>query len=114
MAYTLQQVIEQVIEGKLYYDDFSIQSYSGRGMYGKQCLSVHCDPSPGKLKIAIIEQVHSILNQDVQESETNEEIEAHIEACTELLKQMMDAREDSMGLGTVIYWPDIPFVADES
>mgnify|MGYP001252642370 CR=1 FL=1 len=73
--------------------DFRIREYSGRFMYGKQCLGIECD------------QYHT----------EYEAIACLIEAMPEdrhrekraLADMIAGARSDSLGLGTILYFPSI-------
>lgn len=70
---------------------YTPRSYSGRGMYGKQCLAFSTDDSA-------ITAVAAIVGNIRDEGERLEVVEA-----------FEGARSDSMGLGTVIYFPRIAF-----
>ena len=67
-------------------EDFNPSSYSGRGMYGRQCLSITTDRDS-----------FSILAKIMRDCEDVEEASA----------LLAKAKTDSMGRGTVIYWPSI-------
>ena len=63
------------------------QPYSGRGMYGRQCLSVVMQ---GETPFALLAEI--------------------VEGCddvTEAGELLRTARVDDMGLGHVVYWPGI-------
>lgn len=61
-----------------------VRSYSGRFMYGAECVSFNCD---------------------------KEELD-HIKGeCRD--KELRPPTIDSMGRGLVLYWPDTPFTEDE-
>lgn len=72
--------------------DFNVHSYSGRGMYGKTCLAITGD------NINLIQLGYEIAGG------YGDEVEYH---------HVMKYKQDSMGLGTVIYWPNIPYVEEE-
>lgn len=85
--------------------EVSAQRYSGRGMYGRSCLGfVTKSQFSGPLDVAAIftEYVRGYL-RDSKNS---------VEAC-DMLDNLTDlfanARQDSMGLGMVIYFPEIPW-----
>lgn len=91
MANTL---LQQVIEAQ---DDYALEfrSYSGRGMYGRECLgTVHENAVQCALQIA---QAAFALASEVQ---------LHIEY-EHLLETLSRARIDSMGMSIIVYWPDI-------
>lgn len=87
---------------------YETRSYSGRGMYGKSCLAVEVDKQLGSFLADIIHE----LKNCVQAEEDNEEVPnlPEFEAAEEAFRCM---RSDSMGLGTVYYFPDVPYVSDE-
>ena len=69
--------------------DFSIRSYSGRGMYNETCLAICGD------NINLADIFYTIGRMDEEEK-----------ICPHELGGM---RSDSMGLGMVYYWPRIPY-----
>lgn len=83
---TLAQLLENA--------GFETRSYSGRGMYGKQCLAVEAGSSL---------DVFSAVLEGVSWSDTPKE-----DADT-LAKAFKRARTDSLGLGVVVYFPNIPY-----
>jgi hypothetical protein len=77
--------------------EIRIRSYSGRGMFGAQCLAVTFD-------------------RDVSETEIVAEAmeQAALVGTNSIVKNAVKgARTDNMGLGTVLYWPNVPHVNDE-
>lgn len=62
---------------------YSVRTYSGRGMYGKECLAIAID---GSQKFAAVGW-----------------------ACSQMPAwlELGGVLEDSMGLGIVVYWPDV-------
>ena len=79
-----------------FFEDAGIEcrSYSGRAMYGRQCLGVEVD-SLGELFVSVLEGVEG--EDDTQD----------------LQRAFRDMRTDSMGLGVVVYFPSVPFVGDD-
>lgn len=74
-----------------------VRSYSGRGMYGRECLGVDIDRGSSFLdKLA-----------DVLESATEDEIQT-------IADGIRDSRQDTMGLGSIIYWPNVKWEDDPS
>lgn len=86
--------LKQIVEDAGY----SPRSYSGRGMHGRKCLSVNLDRDESELDMML----------DIAES-----IQAYVETEDEGLEledvtaYFKGAKSDSMGLGSVIYFPDI-------
>jgi hypothetical protein len=93
-----KSALQEILEGLQDYLSFEIREYSGRGMYGRTCLGVVTNPN----------SVHSFelayqLGRAAREVGTFQDIEEAI----------CPTQEDSMGLGSVIYWPRVPYVKDE-
>ena len=84
----LQQLLEDC--------DIRVRSYSGRGMYGKDCLGVDIKRRGlGSLMAAIVRETRDEDEQDI--------IAAALEGM----------ESDSMGLGMIYYFPDVPYVGDD-
>lgn len=71
------------------------RSYSGRGMYGKQCLGVDSNGSG----MEVIATLISLLAE-------NEVTQSDLRELADILE---DSKTDSMGRGIIMYWPNIPF-----
>lgn len=69
-----------------------VQSYSGRGMYGNTCLGISTDAPVGDLLADIILSVGTVTYTR--------------ESFAEDFRRM---QQDSMGMGTIYYFPHIPF-----
>jgi hypothetical protein len=92
----LQLCLEEIENG-----DFKVRSYSGRGMYGKSCLAIVGDCiNPVEIGYLIYEWCES--NAEVLHGEVPS------------LNHISNMHSDSMGLGTVYYWPRIPFYGNVS
>jgi hypothetical protein len=81
------RVVEAVEEA-----GYEVRSYSGRGMYGKECLGVECD-----------DPVKFMLELAIGLAETCEDAGE----VADFLEMLRDPQTDSMGLGSIIYWPRI-------
>lgn len=77
----------------------SARTYSGRGMFGKECVGVTLDRNTPESEF-IADVIEVIAD--------NEEWDTLREFCS-LLR---DSRGDSMGLGSIIYWPQIEWPDD--
>lgn len=77
---------------------FETQSYSGRGMYGKKCLSFNLESGENEFDafLSIAESIQSY----VESNDDGLELE-------DITSYFMGAKLDSMGLGVVIYFPEI-------
>jgi hypothetical protein len=94
---------------------FRIHSYSGRGMFGDTCLAVTIDRNGinefelmGRLVEAAAQ--HGADKADNEHEFANESVNEAMEPVVEALR---GTRTDSMGLGIVIYWPNISYVETE-
>lgn len=73
---------------------WEVKSYSGRGMYGKQCISVR-------------EGDECVSPGDVAKHLFGEEYDGEFDWVSEPL-------QDSMGLGIVLYWPRYEWPEEET
>jgi hypothetical protein len=91
----LQEILESLI-GEA--GEFSVREYSGRSMYGKKCLAVVTGrDSVHSFELGVRVGRAAALSSDFCDVED----------------AMLDTKEDSMGLGSVIYWPHVPYVKDD-
>lgn len=72
------------------------ESYSGRGMMGKACVGFRGD--------SVVKVIEHVL-QEVWSTEDDDMMDYLVH------RVIGQAQWDSMGHGSIIYWPDIPFVA---
>ena len=75
--------------------EFSILRYSGRSMFGRQCLAITADD---------IGKVFGIMVAAGQAANSEG---------LDIADEVIGARWDSMGRGTVVYWPSIPLTGEE-
>ena len=78
--------------------DHEVRSYSGRFMFGKNCLGIVAN-SP--LFLA------DIINQIAEKFDLDDDLDKSDRA--ELFSELLDYKTDSMGLSTIYYWPSIPY-----
>ena len=83
--FNLQDVIENA--------GYETRSYSGRGMYGKSCLGVQTDN--------VIDTLVDILHWAFGEGEDG--------LFYDTAKALRSAKTDSMGMGSIIYFPDCEY-----
>lgn len=74
-----------------------LRPYSGRGMYGTRCIGLDCDNPVS----ATIDLVDALINT-VDASDLDECIDA-----------LRGAKTDSMGRGSIVYWPKLEWVESE-
>lgn len=86
--------LKQIVEDA----GFDARSYSGRGMYGLKCLSFNLEREENEFDafLSIAESAQSY----VESSDDGFKLE-------DVTAYFMGAKSDSMGLGTVIYFPNI-------
>jgi hypothetical protein len=81
-------------------NDFKTRSYSGRGMFGKECLAVTVeDIVKGTWDIATM-----LAEYNAEAADLNEEP----------IPEPRGMRYDNMGRQYVIYWTQVPFEGEES
>lgn len=84
----MKTILQQAFE----MTDYRVRSYSGRGMYGRECLGVAIDNT---ITNCIIDAIGAAIENDLDVSV--------------LLEEARDARQDAMGMSTILYWPSIPY-----
>lgn len=85
------------LQDLLEHADYTCRSYSGRAMYGKTCLAVEIDGTMGMLISCVIQAVG----------------DGVVPNYAEAAEAFMKMKTDSMGLGTIAYFPGIGYVGDE-
>lgn len=76
----------------------TVQSYSGRGMYGKRCLGVTCDNPMATL----LSMIDSFTSQAGDMGEVQD-----------LIQELGRPQTDSMGLSSILYFPDVEWQEPE-
>lgn len=95
-AYNLKEILEDKFGNVI-----NVRSYSGRGMYGKECLAFTVDEDQNKFAVVaeITEHLFELyLNDKIEFSGPD----VFSKTC-----------QDNMGLGTVLYFPGIPYVDEK-
>lgn len=111
----LQQTLEELIDDGI-LEGCTVRSYSGRGMYGRGCpgLEVSRECSVDMLSIGLMLARAAFADTVVYsptESAHTRSI-ALLEKLDALQMQTMGMRSDSMGLGMIYYWPNVPYVQE--
>lgn len=75
--------------------DYTVRSYSGRGMNGKTCLAVESGDNN-----LILDVIHELCV-------FNDDSSIQLGKVQEVAEMLRDARTDSMGKGEITYWPNI-------
>lgn len=109
--------IQNLIRAAANDTDIEVRSYSGRAMYGKQCIAIVGEMSQMLCLIAsVIQNAHTEAFEAALHADSEDEKD---EACeltgnvTDIIDSILEYRTDSMGLSTVLYWPHIEWVDDE-
>ena len=89
-------------KSRLLYDflsecGYDPRSYSGRGMYGKECIAISTDDSPAMVGFMLG-------NQFAQQQ--------HAESDDVRLDAIQDTHSDSLGKGVILYWPSFEWTAE--
>ncbi len=87
-----KHILQEMLESAGY----DCRSYSGRGMFGQTCLGVSCEI--GELFQAILGEVN----------------ETNLDSLWSLQKTFREMKTDSMGRGTIVYFPDVEFSDNNS
>lgn len=78
-----------------------VRSYSGRGMFGKQCIGITGDISEMKDTLkCVLDRLFDLVADDDS---------VDIDDIKETAHKLLDRQQDSMGLDYVWYWPDEPW-----
>jgi hypothetical protein len=101
---TLQEMIEEACkqtEDSEYEVHFR-NTYSGRGMYGRQCMGI---TGSHKACMQVIGQVIKELTPWTTEDRPRGELDFRDSVDT-----LLDHDTDSMGRGIILYWPQLPSI----
>ena len=94
--------ISRNIYDLLQSEDLAVRDdYSGRYMYGDRCFGIDVD-NPATAVYSIVETLRRIVEYHASEPDTVEEAEGLIKSDC-----WLDSKMDSMGLGYIVYFPDI-------
>jgi hypothetical protein len=90
---TTKSELQEIFESN---PDLVVRSYSGRGMFGKECLGVEVS----SLKEMFISVLIALSERDDQDT-------------TDLQEDFESMKTDSLGRGMIVYFERVPFVSDE-
>lgn len=83
---------------------YEVRSYSGRGMFGKQCIGVSTDD--------VFELIANITKEIVDTDIEPVSRDSSTVRLNEWIELMTQIRTDSLGRGEIIYWPNMKWSAD--
>lgn len=97
--------------------DISFRSYSGRAMYGNQCVAITGTMQDvGNVIGTVIKQATTEAIDAAFDADNDAERQAARDqgwALDKLIDVLMDFRTDSMGYDIVAYWPDLEPLQEE-
>jgi hypothetical protein len=92
-------------------EDVEVRSYSGRGMYGKECLGIVCDNPHAVQGKFIGECIIQIIDIAADVKDEGEAVRMAIDLADDIKVELINkVKMDSMGLQKIIYWENIPYV----
>lgn len=110
---TLQELLEQACEQtEGSEDEVSFRNtYSGRGMYGRECVGITGDHSAC---MKVIAEVIKGLMVDIEDSDGDNPTIVRMSA-NEYVDTLLGFDRDSMGRDVILYWPELSSIdsADE-
>lgn len=95
---TLQQQLRDAVENMGWPDDdVSFRnSYSGRGMYGRECVGI----------VGSFESCMAVIGEVIKENKEEPGFD-------EMVDQLLDFSQDSMGMDVILYWPELAALEEE-
>jgi|WetSurMetagenome_2_1015567.scaffolds.fasta_scaffold130486_2 hypothetical protein len=105
----LDKMFQEILQDVCFNNGGSVDNYSGRGMFGKGCLSISVRyGSEFDVISHIIDYVSENINTICQQlGYTTQDI------WTAVANMIRDTRTDSLGKGIVVYWPDLSYHKNE-
>jgi len=97
-----QETFNKFVEIVKLHTDFEVRQYSGRGMYGKQCLGIVVPGNAYQAAGACMTLACTII-----------EASEGTGPALEILEHLQHAQMDNMGYDTVIYFPDVAWQEEE-
>ena len=92
-------------------EDIEVRSYSGRGMYGEECLGIVCDNPLAVQGEFVGECIIQIIDNATDVIDEGEAIRTAIDLANDVkVKLINKVKMDSMGLQKIIYWENIPYI----
>ena len=88
-------------------EDEKVRSYSGRCMYGRNCLGITCG-SPSLVVMRLCEAAAELTDREEDDAGDPED---QVFRVSEVIRD--DIREDSMGQDSIVYFPRLEWDQDE-
>lgn len=110
----LQKAFQELAE----HGERQAENYSGRGMFGKECLGI--SGSKNELRQVISGMIGASLVYDLVDMvadrsspDSEEYIEKECCAVNCAISMLLDWEEDSLGRGVIYYWPGLDLALDD-
>lgn len=110
-----QQQLELLVELNS-QNELGMRTYSGRGMYGKYCLGFTGEDLLESLSNELFGSVTDDILTDENEKDGNEvlnQVDKIVKERLEFFQLFLNSRQDSMGLGTIVYFPNIKLTKEQ-
>lgn len=102
--HALQELLEEV--------GIECQSYSGRAMYGEKCLGISLQ-NASDFGILFSKLAQAMFDMGVYSwNEIEGEDPEAIQKCKDIVQCFRSYRQDSLGRGYIVYFPDVPFTGE--
>jgi hypothetical protein len=88
-----EEIMTHPLQKLLNHIGYETRAYSGRGMYGEECLGVEPDDGMGHLMQYVLENIKEVPKKDRPR----------------IAQAFGRMQTDSMGLGTIVYFPGVPY-----
>lgn len=82
---------------------YAVRSYSGRAMYGVYCVGVALDRDQREAQL--IARLAAQVAEEAADNEDDNKLRAVQDALNDFADIMSETRSDSLGLGSIVYWP---------
>lgn len=99
------ELLNVLINCGCFSEDDIYRKYSGRGMFGKQCLGVIVDNSHSAL-VSICQYIVEHYSRDCDSQKL-------VAIVYDLFEALKDTCTDNMARQIIMYWPDVLFEEDE-
>lgn len=96
MSRNLYEALSKSLSDKIGEDDLLRDDYSGRYMYGRRCLAMTCEIPE------FYAELYRLKDDEDYASEVDDFFENELELCM-----------DSLGLGSIFYFPDVSVEEEE-
>lgn len=115
-----QQQLELLVELNS-QNELGMRTYSGRGMYGEYCLAFAGEDLLESLSnelfgsVTDVDQFKTVngVEQDRTVTEVLDDVDKVVKERLEFFQMFLNPRQDSMGLGTIVYFPSIKLTKEQ-